>query len=1639
MNKLIKISIQNSNYNKVLTLILSSLILSSCVPSVSISLKKKAGKSIISGIVSPLAGFISYKSHSSFLMATADAAGCADPVYAQLYSIKNDGTIDINQPIETKLVGVDARYTFSNFNSTTSSNVQFIVRASGCNNDVYQRPVTSFDNAQDLNAVTTIVSEVLNAPTQKKLQEVEKEQVQTLITMMSGNTIGTALDSVTNNASISTKFNEIFGSSPEVLRNSKPQVTLNYPSLVVNELTVSNFNVSTYHIDPTYSFAYSWKLDGVVVSSAASWNYIPSENSSGNHQVDLYVGKDDLSGNIDLTKPFYTQTFTVDVNNNILPVAPAISINAATPSPRTVSSISIDINTGVGLVNCDTFSSLAITDSATPPGILQFNLDCTSAGTQTESVTFSAGEGTRAIYLWAMDNEGTISTPSTISFTKDSIAPVASVSVATSSLKGGGTQSVTLSATDATTGVSSLTLNFSETGSAPYTLVSNLSTLATTYSWTIPSVNTTAGKFQLVAVDGAGLTTTVYSNTISIDSLAPTAPALTLTSAANSNNSAVTMTVGSCTDISHILISTTNTQPLANAAGWVACSTTASAYSYTATVNGTNTLYAWAKDSVGNVATSANSVSMVFDNTNPVIVSGPVIAANVMGGTSYNITWSVTDAHTTLIDLDYYDGAVWNSIASGVANSGTHSWAIPANTNITSPKLRLKATDSFGNTSQIEKTNFRIDSIAPTISSFAMASGVLLVNTPTVSVQVAATDVAGGAGLYQMRLSEHVAYANDGWQSYSATNGSYSLSMTPGSKTVYIWVKDAAGNVSNSLSSTISLEFGAPPTLSITGPSITPMYLENDILSITWSCSSGSGLASNPIKDISYTVDNGANLVNITTNRLNNDTASTGHYDWTLPAVLSAMPFRVYVKCESASGAQVEKMSDIYQTNGTWRIWAGQMSAKRDGILAYGAAKMMITACSTSAIDSSGNIYYTSGTGTSNSDYITALMRINSVTGLIERVVGSYTASAVAAGEDLTSGLLSSHKIVQKDCSNVAAPVILGTSVDRTEVLFLDNANNTKIYGINSSNQARLYADLSYSILTKNFFRQNYFLTKNRILFYFYNNGLYRLDLSTPGKTATLIYGNGGAALNNIVGAEGTESPLKLAATGGTNNTTCVECMVIANADGTRLWVGGGYNASGSTGTNTWSELEYSTTTSTYHISSDTIDARRTLQNAHATDFDDKIYARGRDNSISLYIFDPQTAAATSSVSVNGFNGLGGGFYFNLFSSVSNLYMMDADQEIKIIEPDLSASSLVAGNNINKVGDGKGPGGVDFSNLTGITFDKSGGVLAISQTSNFRFYNFNDSASGFFSSSVSIRNTGAYVSKISLKKDGKNLLYHPSSGQATNLHLTTIDLNAKKELSTVLLTGAFDAIYSTIFDYDVNQGISNGTTISKLSRYFRNPISGAILSTTGAEYTAILAHSNGNHYIQAQSKTNNHSYIYALKTDGMIYKVAGKSGPAGYSVSDHGTAALGAQIGSKVSYFYEIKNGLYAGDILIVDGDMIRRLSITSESATPKIYDVAKFTIANDFSTSTVFSDISYDESSEIGGVSGTGTFYYVRTAPTLQIHKWKASDSNFIAAVDSTYTLTGLTLSGNYRLAHTPDGLLVLEQKLNRILRLPP
>ncbi|BBO17721.1 conserved hypothetical protein [Candidatus Brocadia pituitae] len=133
-----------------------------------------------------------------------------------------------------------------------------------------------------------------------------------------------------------------------------------------------------------------------------------------------------------------------------------------------------------------------------------------------------------------------------------------------------------------------------------------------------------------------------------------------------------------------------------------------------------------------------------------------------------------------------------------------------------------------------------VDTIAPQCS-ISINSDATHTNSTTVTLTLSATDNVGITGYYLSMSSTKPLSSATGWTSVASTfdytgNVSYTLSSGNGVKTVYAWYKDAAGNVSNTVSDSITLD-----TTIITSTNVKGLYKFDEGSGTTATDSSGNG------------------------------------------------------------------------------------------------------------------------------------------------------------------------------------------------------------------------------------------------------------------------------------------------------------------------------------------------------------------------------------------------------------------------------------------------------------------------------------------------------------------------------------------------------------------------------------------------------------------------------------------------------------------------------------------------------------------------------------------------------------------------------------------------------------------------------
>lgn len=341
---------------------------------------------------------------------------------------------------------------------------------------------------------------------------------------------------------------------------------------------------------------------------------------------------------------------------------------------------------------------------------------------------------TGSIRLVGVDNAGNTDQVSTSNFTVDTTAPSVSLGAISSPLQGGTTTTVTYTVTDASP-IASMTLEYAANGTT-YTTVGAVS--GSSYTWTIPTDNTTASRLRLTATDAAGNSASAISNAFIVDS---TPPAVTLDAVGallrGTNTEAVTFTASDTNGLASTVLNFTSN----------------SGTSYTPVVTNPTSPYTWSipslntttnqlqlvvTDNAGNV-TTVNNATFTIDSTPPSASLNPP-GSLLRGGDTEVLTFSSGDTHgVASTSLQYAaDGVNFTEV---IANpTSPYNWTVPSD-DTTNARLRFVVTDNAGNITQVEQGTFTVDSTPPSLSITDLAS--VIRGGSTEPVNFSATDPAG--------------------------------------------------------------------------------------------------------------------------------------------------------------------------------------------------------------------------------------------------------------------------------------------------------------------------------------------------------------------------------------------------------------------------------------------------------------------------------------------------------------------------------------------------------------------------------------------------------------------------------------------------------------------------------------------------------------------------------------------------------------------------------------------------------------------------------------------------------------------------------------------------------------------------------
>src|SRR3990172_4181507 len=312
-------------------------------------------------------------------------------------------------------------------------------------------------------------------------------------------------------------------------------------------------------------------------------------------------------------------------------------------------------------------------------------------------------------------------------------------------------------------------------------------------------------------------------------STAPSNPAISLDNITETASQVITVTISVSDDtgITGYYLSESGTAPTAVSDGWVSIQTTTSYNSNVSFTlssgNGNKTIYVWFMDGAGNISQSS-SAAITLNQTDTTAPSSPSVSINngdtLTTSTAVTLTLSATDNVGVTAYYVSENSAVPSANASGwksVTPSVSYSAVVPFTLSSGSIGSSIKTVyvwfrDSAGNISASTSDSITLtisDSTAPSSPSVLINNGDTSTTSTAVTLTISATDNVGVTG-YCAKESSTTPSSNDTcWTSVTSTTSysatvSFTLSSSSGTKTVYVWFKDAAGNISASSSDSIT-------------------------------------------------------------------------------------------------------------------------------------------------------------------------------------------------------------------------------------------------------------------------------------------------------------------------------------------------------------------------------------------------------------------------------------------------------------------------------------------------------------------------------------------------------------------------------------------------------------------------------------------------------------------------------------------------------------------------------------------------------------------------------------------------------------------------------------------------------------------
>jgi hypothetical protein len=296
--------------------------------------------------------------------------------------------------------------------------------------------------------------------------------------------------------------------------------------------------------------------------------------------------------------------------------------------------------------------------------------------------------------------------------------------------------------------------------------------------------------------------------------------------------------------LAYLISESDNTTPLKDNSSWTAFSTVGNSVSENATAilsagDGMKQLFVWVKNSMDNVSLSGTD-NITLDATRPSHTGTPRLTGTVTdNGTDVdnqtytssatvtidNLTTWVTDATSGIATGQYYlsDTTTAPTLSSNWKNLDNLTFTIGSDWN---------GNGAIGNTTTLDNKTFYawskdnasnisdnysmvtifFDNVSPTFTNFNLGGGTGYTSTASISLDNS-TASDNGSGVMEYFKTEDSSvtpsYSISGWTATAPTTHTFD-NGTNEQKTVYIFARDKAGNVSSSTSASIVFDNATP-------------------------------------------------------------------------------------------------------------------------------------------------------------------------------------------------------------------------------------------------------------------------------------------------------------------------------------------------------------------------------------------------------------------------------------------------------------------------------------------------------------------------------------------------------------------------------------------------------------------------------------------------------------------------------------------------------------------------------------------------------------------------------------------------------------------------------------------------------------